>query len=494
MDPGTNQEVTVGGTDWSRRGSDPGGRPRGRRYVRRVARDPRCTGWTTTLPIGERVDTAPLGGDETVDVVIVGAGYTGLWSAYHLTAGDPELRVAVIDAGEVGAGASSRNGGWCSALLPMSLHAVAQRHGRDEAIRWQQTMHRTVDDVLQTLAVESIDADQAKGGTVTLARNPAQLARTERAVAEARSFGFGPDDVRLLDSHEASDLCRATSVLGGSFTPHCAAIHPARLVHGLARTVVIRGATIWSSTAATTVEPGAVTTERGRISADRVVLATEAYTARFADRHRDVIPLYSLMIATEPLGDDVWDEIGLRERQTFHDERHLIVYGQRTADGRLAFGGRGAPYHFGSRIADRFDTDERVRDALIATLHDLFPVLADVAVPDHWGGPLAVPRDHSWRVRSDPSCRLIEAGGYTGDGVAASYLAGRIVASTITGHDPDGITTLPVCGHSSRRWEPEPLRWIGINAARLTAAAADRAERREGSSVWARLFTAISGR
>ena len=224
--------------------------------------------------------------------------------------------------------------------------------------------------------------------------------------------------------------------------------------------------------------------------AEVVVRATEGYTAGFRSARRELVPLYSMMIATAPLSDAQWNAIGLASRPTFADGRHTVIYGQRTADGRIAFGGRGAPYHFGSRINSSFDTDQRVCHALIETLHELFPILADAEITHHWGGPLGVPRDMHPTVRFDRRTGLAVAGGYVGDGVATTHLAGRTLADLVTGSDTD-LVRLPWVGHRSRRWEPEPLRWSGVNLVRRAAGAADRAEDGTGGLVGRPLATLV---
>jgi glycine/D-amino acid oxidase-like deaminating enzyme len=216
------------------------------------------------------------------------------------------------------------------------------------------------------------------------------------------------------------------------------------------------------------------------VRAESVIVATEGYTSRLPGRRRDHLPIYSMMIATEPLPNEVWDEIGLADRPTFADARHLVIYGQRTADGRLAFGGRGAPYHFGSRIRPDFDTDHRVRDHLIDALHDLFPAVRGAAITHHWGGVLATPRDWTCSVSYDHRTGIGTAGGYVGDGLATTHLAGRTLAMLIGGERDHDLLRLPWVGHRSRRWEPEPLRWIGVNIGRIAAARRDDAERRTG--------------
>jgi glycine/D-amino acid oxidase-like deaminating enzyme len=449
--------------------------------------------WLTSA--GDDLTPRPaLPGDRTVDVAIVGAGYTGLWTAYYLAAADPSLRVAVIEREIAGYGASGRNGGWCSALLPTSTTALARRHGRDAAIAMRHAMHATVDEVGRVAAAEEIDCSWAKGGTVVLARTPAQLGRARAEVEEARAFGFGADDVALLGPDEARARCAATGVLGGTYTPHCAAIHPARLARGLARTVERRGVVIFERTPALRLRPGAVDTAAGTVRAEVVVRATEGYTASLAGARRAIAPVYSLMMATAPLPASFWESAGLADRETFSDYRHLIIYGQRTADGRLAFGGRGAPYHFGSRVRPEYDREPRVFAELRRVLGDLFPALRDVAVAHTWGGPLGVARDWSASVGLDRSTGLAWAGGYVGDGVGTSNLAGRTLADLILGAETD-LTRLPWVGHRSRGWEPEPLRWLGVNAALRAMTVADAAEARTGrSSPTADLIARLLGR
>ena len=304
-----------------------------------------ATLWSTTCP--DRPSFArPLGGDQTVDVAIVGAGYTGLWTALSLLDADPRLRVVVIERHQVGFGASGRNGGWCSALLPVSLAKLAKRHGSPAAIAWQRAMLDTVDRVGEFAArsaAAGLDTQFQKGGTVTVARNPAQYHRLEAAVAEARRFGFGEDDIRFLNSGEADVQIRATDVRAAMFTPHCAAVHPLRLADAIAAAAARAGAHIVETTDVVEVEPRRLTTTAGTVRADVIVLATEAYTTQVRGRHRDVLPIYSMMIGSEPLSDVEWRDIGLADRQTFTVASHVIVYGQRTADGRVAFGGAAPP-------------------------------------------------------------------------------------------------------------------------------------------------------
>jgi glycine/D-amino acid oxidase-like deaminating enzyme len=427
--------------------------------------------------------------------VVVGAGFTGLWTAYYLLTAQPDLRVVVLEAETAGFGASGRNGGWCSALFPASPAKMAALPGssRPAALALHREMRATVDEVLAVAEREGIDAQARKGGTVSLARTPAQLRSARDEVASARSWGRGPDDVRLLDEGEARARLDATGTLGATYTPDCAALHPARLVRGLAAAVERHGGRIHERTRVRAVEPGRAVTEHGTVRAGVVVRATEGYTRSLAGLPRAVVPVYSLVVATEPLPDATWERIGLRERETFSDHRNLIIYGQRTADGRLVFGGRGAPYHFGSAVRPGFDRAPRVFDKLRDTLVEMLPQVAGARFTHAWGGALGVPRDWVASVGLDRDTGLAWAGGYVGDGVGTTNLAGRTLRDLVLGHDTE-LTRLPWVGHRSRPWEPEPLRWLGVNAGLRAMNVADAEERLTGRpSVVARLMAPLLG-
>ena len=196
-----------------------------------------------------------LMGDVEVDVAIVGAGYTGLWTAYYLAEARPDLKIAVLEAEVAGFGASGRNGGWCSALFPASLDKVAAGSNREAALAQDRAMRATVDEVIRVAGAEGIEADIAKGGTVVVARTAAQLERARDEVEHARSWGLGDAEISLLDQAAAEKRLAATGTLGATYTPDCAALHPAKLVRGLARAVEARGVTIYEQTRVTAIEP-----------------------------------------------------------------------------------------------------------------------------------------------------------------------------------------------------------------------------------------------
>lgn len=433
----------------------------------------------------------PLSGDVTVDVAIVGAGYTGLWTAYYLAEARPDLRIAIVEKEIAGFGASGRNGGWASALFPSSMATLAKEAGRAGALAQHAAMRASIDEVIRAAAAEGIDAEIAKGGTVTVARTETQRERARASVEDAHAWD--QQEYELLDADAARARVNATGVLGGTYTPDCAAIQPARLVRGLARAVRDRGVAIYERTPASAIGPGRVHSPRGQISADVVVRATEGYTPTLEGGSTRIAPVYSLIVATEPLPQSMWDEIGLAQRETFSEFRHLIIYGQRTADDRLVFGGRGAPYHFGSSIKPEYDRDDRVHRSLREEAVALFPVLAGARFTHRWGGNLGIARDWHASVGLDPKHGLAWAGGYVGDGVTTTNLAGRTLRDLILGDDTE-LTALPWVNHRSRRWEAEPLRWLGINAGLTAMKLADSEERltRRGSLI-ARAMSPLMG-
>lgn len=446
--------------------------------------------WHDSLgePLTQR---ASLSADDVAtawDVVIIGAGYTGLWTALALRREAPELSVLVLEKETAGFGASGRNGGWCSALFPTSPGALVEKHGLDQAVSMRRAMVDAVSSVGRWSTELGIDCDFIQGGTTTLARSPIHHHRAMEELADSRLVG-----VDTLQWRPASQTIRATNTLGAVFDPACARLHPAKLVRGMARVAEEQGVRIAEGTEVHRYGSGTVTTSRGVVRAGIIVDAMEGYRSQLAQTKRDSLPLYSLMIATEPLPDSFFDDIGLPHGMTFADYRSLVIYGQRTADNRIAFGGRGAPYHWGSRISPRFDRVPRVFDALSATLRELFPAVTPYAITHRWGGVLGVPRDWHSSVTLDNTTRIGRAGGYVGDGVALSHLAGLTMADLILGRTTPR-TQLPFVGHRSPRWEPEPLRFVGATAAILGVALADRRESATGKpSIVSTLIAPLTG-
>jgi glycine/D-amino acid oxidase-like deaminating enzyme len=440
-----------------------------------------------------------LPGDRDADVCIVGGGYTGLWTAYYLKQADPSLRVTLLEARFCGYGASGRNGGWLTSSLAGTRRRYAATHGRAGVLALQQAMIGAVDEVLRVTEAEGIAVDAVKGGELTVATNPAQWQRLQASVAE--DHAWGETERVTLDAAEAGARIAVDHLQGGAWSPHCARIQPAKLAAGLAATVRALGVDVYESTPVLRIEPAAApgetalaVTGRGTVRAPYILRATEGFTSGLPGLHRTWLPMNSSLVVTEPLTADVWDAIGWAERETLGDEAHAYMYAQRTADDRIAIGGRGVPYRYGSRT----DTDGRTHDATIAALaallHRLLPQTRDARIDHAWSGVLAVPRDWCSTVGLDRRTGLGWAGGYVGHGVTTTNLAGRTLADLALGRASD-LTELPWVDRRVRRWEPEPLRWLGVQALYAAYRAADRREDRGGNTaLLARLADRISAR
>ena len=429
--------------------------------------------WHDTHP-GPLEPRPPLASDAQVDVAIVGAGYTGLWTAWYLKELDPGIRVAIVEAEIAGFGASGRNGGWLIASLAGIESHFADPARRDGALRLQRALFESVDEVGRVCRREGIDCHYAKGGCLVFASTEAHRELLLHQLEERRGLGFGEDDFRWLEPAECAARVGAARNLGGILFAHCAAIHPARLVRGLAEAVEARGVPIYERSPARALEPGGVVTDGGRLRATLCVRATEGYTPTLPGEERALLPIHSMMIATEPLPEPVWKEIGLAQRETFADPRRIVIYGQRTGDGRLAFGARGR-YFYGSGVRDRFAPDEAGFREVQDILESLFPVLRGHRITHRWGGALGVPRDWRPSVGLDRSRGLAWAGGYVGEGVAASHLAGRTLAELLLGRETER-TALPLVGPPFPSWEPEPLRWLAVSGIRRLGDSLDEAD------------------
>lgn len=438
----------------------------------------------------------PLPGDLACDVAIVGGGYTGLWTAYYLARQDPSLRIVVLEARHVGYGASGRNGGWLTGQSAAPPARLSRPGDRDGIARLRRAVTDSVDEVLAVLAAEGIDAHAVKSGCLRVAVTPAQAARLQSFVVAEQALGAVERGWQLLDAEALSTRVNVAGALAAAYTPHCARVHPARLVVGLAAAAEQRGVTIYEDTPVTAIGAAMVRTGRGTVRAPIVVRATEGFTARLPGQARRWLPMNSSMIVTEPIPASVWETIGWEHAETLSDTAHAYVYLQRTADDRIAIGGRGKPYVFSNGFDPAGGTPAKTVESLAGVLRRLFPAVAGVRIQRSWSGVLAVPRDWCASVGYDPATGFGWAGGYVGQGVTAANLAGRTLADLITGTDSP-LTSLPWVGHVGRRWEPEPLRWLGVQAMYAAYRLADRREEATGlprAAFAGRIADRLSGR
>jgi glycine/D-amino acid oxidase-like deaminating enzyme len=405
-----------------------------------------------------------LPGSTTVDVAILGGGYSGLWTAYYLLRANPGLQVAILEKEIVGFGASGRNGGWCSSRFPVTPTVLEERYGAAVARQLILAMFASVDEVGRICTEEGILADYRKGGILSLARGPHQLPMIRALYAAYERLGLG-DRFRLLSVEECNERVRVTKVQGGLYTHEGASLHPGRLVRGLAVAVERRGGVIYENTDVTKVCTGSdarFVTRAGELRAKRaILLAAEAYLTRLRQYHRSLLPMYSLISLTEPLKEEQWNAIGWQNHESLASNRFTVDYLTRTADRRILFGSRGAPYAFGSRISDQQDVHEPTFHRVHQAVVEWFPALRGIHFTHNWGGPVGVPRDWMPSVQFDPASRLGIICGYTGQGVATSNLAGRLLSSLVSNSQSD-LEKLPLAHHRSPDWEAEPVRWLVV--------------------------------
>lgn len=427
-------------------------------------------------------------------MAIVGAGFTGLWTAYYLKRAQPSLRIVVLEREVAGFGASGRNGGWATGFFSGPARVYARGDGGAGLRALQREMFATVDEIAAVTAEHGIDAELRKDGHLSVALGAAEATRLRAELAGAREHGLDERDLRMLDADGLSARVRVAGARCATFSPHAARVHPAKLLSGLAATVERLGVTIHERTPVSAIRPREALTGAGTVRARWVVRATEGYTADLPGLRRALVPMNSSMIVTEPLADSVWQEIGWSGRELLSDDAHVYAYLQRTDDGRIAIGGRGVPYRFASRTDGRGDTAPATVASLHAKLLAMFPAVGSAAIDHAWSGVLGVPRDWCVSVDADPSTGLAWAGGYVGEGVAASNLAARTLRDLILG-ERSALTALPWVGHRPRRWEPEPLRWCAIRSVYSLYRRADRSEARSGRpSLLGTLTDRLSGR
>lgn len=408
-----------------------------------------------------------LEGSASVDIAILGAGFTGLWTAWYLLERQPSLHVAILESEIAGFGASGRNGGWCFSGFPFPAAELVKRYGVDVARQVTLEMYRAVDEVGRVSREQGIDCDYAKGGELDVARARYDLPKLQAVYDTWRSLGL-EDHYRLLDEAETREHVNVDGAVGGLLNREGAAIQPAKLVRGLARAVERKGARIYEQTRVHRVSQGetpALVTDRGTVSAKVVVLAGEAYLSALPGYRRSVIPVTSHMVVTEPLGDDIWQHIRWQNREVLGGFGTTAGYINHTADGRIAFGAYRGTYPFFSRITDELDRNTAIFEHARQSALEWFPVIKDVRFTHEWGGVFGIPRDRMPRMQYDRASGIAAAYGYTGQGVATANLSGRVLADLITGADSP-LVSLPMTTWHGRTWEPEPLRWTGVTLVR----------------------------
>ncbi|WP_245978876.1 NAD(P)/FAD-dependent oxidoreductase [Streptomyces diacarni] len=439
------------------------------------------------------------------DLVIIGGGLTGLWAAYYASLEHPDWAITVLEAEEVGYGASGRNGGWLSTLIPgnravYAKSVTAARGSGLEAVRaFQQAMFTAIDETLAVLDAEGIDAHQAQGGNLKVAQTPAGMERIRATYQGDLTYGYSTDDVRLLSAAETRARVNVDNAVGGIFYERTTAVDPALLTRGLAAVVAARGVRICENARVSRIGAGCAVTNRGAVRGTTILSCLEAYSGTIGGDApglgaRQVIPVNSSIIVTEQLPEETWARIGWEGRECLSDSAHTFVYAQRTADGRIAIGGRGSPYAFNSGTPGSGAVDERTVAQLRHKLGALFPGF-DMPIAHAWRGVIGVTRDWCAGIYFDPHQRIGVARGYAGHGVTATQLAARTLLDRAEGRTTSR-TELPWNDHDSGLWEPEPVRWLGVHAMYRLFEAADgweHSRRAERTSLIARFGSRLAG-
>ena len=406
----------------------------------------------------------PISKNDSFDVVIIGAGFSGLWSAFHLKQFQPNLKIAVLEKEYVGFGASGRNGGWASAEYPTSSNRLIKENGLESYKNLRTAITKSIDEIGEIAKSNNWQIDYAKGGALVFARGNAQLSRISKEIDEEH---------QLLNKSQTTDLLNIPSALGSVFTPHCAALNPFKLVRALADHLEKLGVMIYEQSSVSEIRDKQVEVNGFNVNCTFSIRATEAFTPRKWMGNRQ-IPIYSLMVATEPLSNEVVKEIRNTQRATFQEACHLITYAQITGDNRLALGGRGVRYKLFSRLSERSEIDNRMHSALEKRARSWFPQITDAKFEYRWGGAVALTRRWQAYLNFDQATGRAEIGGYVGDGVTLSYLVAKTLAEKMSNIK---TANLPFIDQGIGRWEPEPIRYLAVNAGFKATVLADYEEK-----------------
>ena len=419
-----------------------------------------------------------LAADTSADVAIIGAGFTGLWAAYYLKKAQPDLNIVLIDKEFAGFGASGRNGGWCMGSFAWNHERYARDSSRQAVLEMVNELEGTVAEISRVCAEEGIEADILPTDELTVATNPAQLVRLHQEIAHQTDWGAG-HRIRALSAAEVAQRITIPNVLGATVTTGVTRIQPAKLVRGLALAVERLGCKIYEDTPALHYASGEVVTPKARLRAPIILRCTEGFTATIKGHRREWLPLNSAQIATVPLPPEVWAKIGWEGHELIGDANNAYCYCQRTREGRITVGARGVPYKYASSMDKNGEPDAETIRRLTEVLHRHFPEAAKYPIDHAWCGTIAVPRDWCATVGLDRATGLGWAGGYVGVGVSTSNLAGRTLADLALGRDT-ALTKLPWVNRRVRKWEREPLRWLGVHLMYRLLHIADRRETRLG--------------
>ena len=416
---------------------------------------------------GRRRDPDPsLTGRHECDIVIVGAGFTGLWTANFLKTLDPAREVIVVEQETAAYGASGRNAGMMGETLDHS-HSLAIAHfGGAEARLLARLGRENTDGLVRFLEERGIDCDLERTGEIHVALLPSQVEELTEAAESAARLGL--THYRVLDAREVRAELRCERFQGGLLNPHCGMLNPVKLAEGLKREAGRRGVRFYERTRVSAIDAsGAGVRLRapgGEVGARKMILATNAYTHQIFPRLKHwFIPLYDYILVSEPLTAEQMGRIGWRGRQGFTDVRSFFKYYRLTADNRILFGTSEAAYYRGNRVDASCDHSDRHYAELRESFRRHFPALAEVEFPYAWGGPICSTTRFTPFFGSARRGRVLYGLGYTGHGIAFTHLAGQILAHMALGR-PTPLLDLKMVRRKPFPYPPEPFRSLAVAA------------------------------
>lgn len=410
------------------------------------------------LGLDEYTPDPPLNGDVEADVAIVGGGFTGLWTAYHLLKADPGLTVTVIESAAVGYGASGRNGGFGMTLVHRSLQDLVRHLGRERAMAIHRAAETAVHAIQEVCDQESIDADLMPNGLLTVSNTPLQDEHIQREAALAHDLGI--EDMRLLDRDEIQGRVHSETFRCALEERTCVLVNPARLVRGLKDAVIRAGGRVFEQTPMEELKQSErgvlIRTPHGRLRAKRALLATNAYSGSIPEFRDRVTPFYSYILLSEPLTDEQWSRVGWEGREGMEDRRTFLHYFRPTVDGRIMWAGRDAPYR-PDGPDPKYDKDERVFRRLEKTFAWTFPQLSDVKFEHKWGGPVGVTSTFLPGAGWLEGHRVAYAFGFNGHGVAITCLTAMAVRDLMVDRDTE-FSRLALVGKKPASMGPRLIR------------------------------------
>ena len=420
---------------------------------------------------GDPPPNPPLTGRTDADVVVVGGGYTGLWTAYHLLEQDPQLRVVVLEMDICGGGPSGRNGGFVNGWWD-ELGLLRELFGDERSLGCAQEVARSVTEIGAWCERHAIDAHYRHAGMLTVSTTPLHDGSWRSSIDAATRLGV-EEALRELSAAEVAARCRSPVFRAGALMADAGTIHPARLARGLRTVCVARGSRVHEGTRVRRLRGEGssvrVITESaagdGEVRASQVVLALNAWAAGWRPFRRSLVTWSSWMVRTEPIPQLIEERLGWTGGESIVDARFTVHYLHVTADGRIAFGAGGGRPGYDGRIGRSFVDDLASGRRAAAGFRRVFPQLGDVRLTDMWGGPIDVGADHLPRFGTLAGGRIHFGFGYSGNGVAPSHLGGRILAALALGSG-EPVTRLPLVGSVPRRFPPEPFRYVGARVLR----------------------------